>query len=62
MDKNKALQSIVSPAAEGGMEGNQPQTTTLGWRKRERTRCPLRVSSNPNYSMNSLLMPRTASL
>ena len=35
MDKNKALQSIASPAAEGGMEGNQPQTTTLGRRKRE---------------------------
>lgn len=35
MDKNRALQSAMSAAAEEGMEGNRPQTTTLGQRKRE---------------------------
>lgn len=34
MDKNKVLQNIMSPAAEEGMRGNQPQTTTLRKKKR----------------------------
>ena len=29
MDEKKSLQSAISPAAEGGMEGNKPQTTAL---------------------------------